>query len=280
MTLLFPEAADKIVDQPRLHAIVIGVANYPHLMGGAGPLAADPLNLGQVTTPRYTALEIVRWLMEDYRNKDKPLGSVELVLSPSEPVKNSAGVATPVETATFDNIDQAFSRWVQRCSANKDNIAFFYFCGHGLAKDEQFILPEDFKNPAILDNWRNCINFDATRVGMRSCKAQTQVFFVDACRETPFGMLTEVDVEGRKLISSSVGDSVKCSATYYATTEGKQAIKEGKIYADPVQFPEQMGTGVVDAIVRHSKGETLPPEMLIPTRLYKKADAEADPDLR
>ncbi len=62
--------------------------------------------------------------------------------------------------------------------------------------------------------------------------------------------------------------------------EGKQAIKEGKIYADPVQFPEQMGTGVVDAIVRHFKGETLPPEMLIPTRLYKKADADADPDLR
>jgi hypothetical protein len=224
MTLLFPNTPAEVVDQPRLHAIVIGVADYPHLNGGAGPPAADPLNLGQVTTPRYTALEIVRWLMEDYHNAGKPLGSVELVLSPSEPVKNSAGVPTPVETATFDHIDQAFKRWVKRCSANQDNIAFFYFCGHGLAKDEQFILPENFKDPAELDTWRNCINFDTTRVGMRSCKAQTQVFFVDACRETPFGMLTEVDVEGRKLISSAVGDFVKCSATYYATTEGKQAF--------------------------------------------------------
>ncbi len=224
MTLLYPDTAADIVDQPRLHAIVIGVANYPHLNGGAGPPAADPLNLGQVTTPRYTALEIVRWLMEDYRNKDKPLGSVELLLSPGEAVPNSAGVPTGVETATFQHIDDAFARWVQRCSANKENIAFFYFCGHGLAKDEQFILPEDFKNPAILDTWRNCINFDSTRVGMRACKAQTQVFFVDACRETPFGMLTDVDVEGRKLISSTVGDSVRCSATYYATTEGKQAF--------------------------------------------------------
>jgi hypothetical protein len=224
MTLLFPDDAAKIVDKPRLHAIVIGVADYPHLNGGAGPAAADPLNLGQVTTPRHTALEIVRWLMEGYRNAETPLGSVELVLSPSEPVKNSAGLPVNVETATFQHIDEAFTRWVGRCSANKANIAFFYFCGHGLAKDEQFILPEDFKNPAILDTWRNCINFDATRVGMRSCKAQTQVFFVDACRETPFGMLTDVDVEGRKLISSAVGDSVKCSATYYATTEGKQAF--------------------------------------------------------
>jgi ribose transport system substrate-binding protein len=57
--------------------------------------------------------------------------------------------------------------------------------------------------------------------------------------------------------------------------EGKQAIKEGKIYADPVQFPDQMGVKVVDAIVRHSKGEELPPQILIPTRLYRKADAEA-----
>lgn len=224
MTLLFPDTDANIVDQPRLHAIVIGVANYPHLNGGAGPPAADPLNLGQVTTPRYTALEIVRWLREDYSNKEKPLGSVELVLSPSEPVSNSAGAPTDVETATFQHIDEAFSRWAARCSTNKDNIAFFYFCGHGLATDEQFILPEDFKNPAILDTWRNCINFDTTRVGMRSCKAQTQLFFVDACRETPFGMLTDVDVDGRKLISATVSDSVKCSATYYATTEGKQAF--------------------------------------------------------
>jgi ribose transport system substrate-binding protein len=62
--------------------------------------------------------------------------------------------------------------------------------------------------------------------------------------------------------------------------EGKQAIKDGKIYADPIQFPDKMGVQVVDAIIRHSKGETLPPEILIPTRLYRRADALADPDLK
>ena len=61
--------------------------------------------------------------------------------------------------------------------------------------------------------------------------------------------------------------------------EGKQAIKDGKIHADPIQFPDQMGIRMVDAIVRHSKGETLPPQMLIPTRLYRKADALKDPTL-
>ena len=62
--------------------------------------------------------------------------------------------------------------------------------------------------------------------------------------------------------------------------EGKQAIKDGKIYADPIQFPDQMGIQMVDAIIRHSKGETLPEQMLIPTKLYRKADAESDPELK
>jgi ribose transport system substrate-binding protein len=62
--------------------------------------------------------------------------------------------------------------------------------------------------------------------------------------------------------------------------EGKQAIKDGKIYADPIQFPDKMGVQIVDAIVKQSKGEELPPQMLIPTSLYKKADAEKDPTLK
>ncbi len=62
--------------------------------------------------------------------------------------------------------------------------------------------------------------------------------------------------------------------------EGKQAIKQGKIHADPIQFPEQMGAKAVDSIVRHSKGESIPPTILIPTSLYRKADGLKDPSLK
>ncbi len=61
--------------------------------------------------------------------------------------------------------------------------------------------------------------------------------------------------------------------------EGKQAIKDGKIYADPIQFPEKMGVQIVDAILRHLKGDTLPPQMLIPTSLYRQADGQKDSSL-
>jgi len=61
--------------------------------------------------------------------------------------------------------------------------------------------------------------------------------------------------------------------------EGKQAIKEGKIYADPIQFPDQMGARVVAAIADHYAGRKPPADQLIPAALYRKADADADKDL-
>jgi ribose transport system substrate-binding protein len=61
--------------------------------------------------------------------------------------------------------------------------------------------------------------------------------------------------------------------------EGKRAIKAGKFYGDPVQFPDKMGVEVVQAIVRHFQGEELPAEQLIPTHFYRQADAMQDPEL-
>ena len=54
----------------------------------------------------------------------------------------------------------------------------------------------------------------------------------------------------------------------------------GKIYADPIQFPDRMGVEIVKAIVAHSKGEDVAPETWIPTSLYRKADGEKDPSLQ
>lgn len=61
---------------------------------------------------------------------------------------------------------------------------------------------------------------------------------------------------------------------------GKRAILEEKIYADPIQFPKQMGAGIIEKLVAYQNGEDYEPITLIPTKLYKKADAEIDPDLQ
>jgi ribose transport system substrate-binding protein len=61
--------------------------------------------------------------------------------------------------------------------------------------------------------------------------------------------------------------------------EGKRAIKAGQIYADPVQFPDRIGRTAVRTIVNYFEGEEVPAEILIPTQLYRKADADKDPSL-
>lgn len=62
--------------------------------------------------------------------------------------------------------------------------------------------------------------------------------------------------------------------------EGKKAIAEGKIYADPIQFPDRIGAETARAIVRHFGGEDVPKEILIPTALYRQKDAKDDPALK
>lgn len=61
--------------------------------------------------------------------------------------------------------------------------------------------------------------------------------------------------------------------------EGKQAILDGKIYADPIQFPKKMASATVHNIIKYLNGESYNEMELIPTALYKKADAEKDPEL-
>ncbi|MBC7852833.1 MAG: substrate-binding domain-containing protein [Pirellulaceae bacterium] len=62
--------------------------------------------------------------------------------------------------------------------------------------------------------------------------------------------------------------------------DGKQAIKDGKIYADPIQYPDRIGQLTVQTILKYFDGEKVEKQQLIPTELYRKADGEKDPELK
>ena len=51
---------------------------------------------------------------------------------------------------------------------------------------------------------------------------------------------------------------------------GKKAIKEGKIYADPIQHPDKIGRECIKAIVAYLSGEDVKPNIDIPATLYTK----------
>lgn len=66
---------------------------------------------------------------------------------------------------------------------------------------------------------------------------------------------------------------------------GKKAIRDGLIVCDPIQYPVEIGSKTIDMIMKYLAGDDVESEMtdgqiLIPSKLYYKADADADPDLK
>ncbi|MEM8488431.1 MAG: substrate-binding domain-containing protein [Bacteroidota bacterium] len=61
--------------------------------------------------------------------------------------------------------------------------------------------------------------------------------------------------------------------------EGRQAVLEGKIYGDAVQYPDKIARTTVQTIMKYVNGEEVPPEILIPTELYRMEQALQDSSL-
>ncbi len=62
--------------------------------------------------------------------------------------------------------------------------------------------------------------------------------------------------------------------------EAKQAVKDGKMYATVLQYPRRIASSTIEAIAAYMSGEQIPPQNLIPTALYRQADAQKDPELK
>ena len=60
----------------------------------------------------------------------------------------------------------------------------------------------------------------------------------------------------------------------------KLAIRDGKLFASPIQFPDEIAKKTAATIFAYLAGEDVAREQLIPTKLYRHADAKADASLR
>jgi len=169
---------------PRTHALVIGVGKYPHLAGGEAPVA-DSDGMRQLSSPPVSARALATWLLAEYNDPQRPLGSVALLLSEEQPAPFTdprTQTAHDVDVATIDNILAAITEWYDRGDSNVDNRLVFYFCGHGVSQgDDMALLAADIfadeHNPL-----NGALDFGGLMNGLKRCKASQQVFFVDACR--------------------------------------------------------------------------------------------------
>lgn len=177
-TLVDDESAD-----PRTHLFVVGVGAYRHLAGGTEPLDhLRGVRLSQLASPPLSARAVTDWFLGEMRNPDTPLGSVEMLLSPSGSYRMPDGQTADVEAATIGNIAAAFDRWLGRCDRSEDNIAIFYFCGHGVMREVVALLAEDFGRSPHRP-YEASVDFTMTFEGLARSKARRQVYLVDACRQ-------------------------------------------------------------------------------------------------
>ncbi len=164
------------------HALVIGVGDYPSLLGGTAPLYPQHGGMTQLTSARPSAQAFADWLTTQYQSATAPLRSLELLISDAIPVNyTAAGQTQTVERATSATVRKKVLDWFQRANTQQ-NRAIFYFCGHGVAAGLQCtLLFEDFGTvqPAPLSG---ALDFTRFHLGMDQCAAREQMFFVDACR--------------------------------------------------------------------------------------------------
>lgn len=64
-----------------------------------------------------------------------------------------------------------------------------------------------------------------------------------------------------------------------AQLDARRAVRQGRLYATITQYPKQIGAKTADAVHRYLIGKQVEGEILIPVAIYRKADADADPEL-
>jgi Caspase domain len=179
--------------KPGIHALIVGVSDYPHLLGGSARLATQHMGMKQLSSAALTAFKVYRWLMD--KPLSLPLASVRLLLSPSQKEldieKELEGIVKQVDRATLNNFLTAAREWQEDAVTDPNNITLFYFAGHGVQRTsgDHVLLLEDFGD-GIGGTLRNSVNTQNLVGGMAASAtnnnmARAQLYFLDACRVAP-----------------------------------------------------------------------------------------------
>lgn len=228
MTVLFDDG----IAAPGTHGLLLGVGTYPFLKEGSAPEAERfklHMNMGQLSSPPRSVEALARWFLDaegGFHNPERPLRSLQVLCSAVPPVAlpGPGGAATVIAGARRAAVHQAILDWKARAGRHEENLAIFYFCGHGLSFGEiqNALLLEDFgANHA--DPMADAIAFDELRLGlMRHSAARYQVHFIDACRTLPTREFTDQYGDtstGEAVVAGGLGRQMrdKIAPVFFAT---------------------------------------------------------------
>lgn len=228
MTVVFDDQAMK----PGTHALLIGVGDYPLLLEGSTPEAQrfeHHMKMGQLSSPPHSIKALADWLRDEaagFNNPERPLRSMEILCSAATPFSWAPpdGAAQPIERASMVATRRAINEWKVRASRDPDNMALFYFCGHGLqfSPSENALLLDDFGSD-LADPMTSAISFGGLRLGLqRQCTARFQCHFIDACRTAPTKAFLDAfggESSGARVVAGALTREIRerLAPVFYAT---------------------------------------------------------------
>lgn len=185
------------------HVLIVGVGKYTFGKGpGASPVGGD---LIQLSSPPISARAMADWFIDSFNNPAKPLASLSLLVSEENPVpylpaRPAAAIAVNAPQANLANVKDAAGHWAHRVASNKDNLAVFYFCGHGASLGQKAALMlDDFGKPST--EFDGAIDLEVLRGTMRNSPAIQQVYLLDCCRTDADDLYSNEPSIGSRIVS-------------------------------------------------------------------------------
>lgn len=226
-----PSLITEQLNDPGTHVLVVGVSEYLHFDDGKEPTQQGELLLGmeQLSAAAHSAAEFAAWMLNEYENERAPLSSLRVLLSPSpnEVVHPDIEALLAGDfSATLNNVEAQLIQFRNACDRHTDNIAVVYVAGHGvqLTKTGSILLLHDCgaNNHATL--LKDAIDMAGVHAGFNHPNtAQTQFWFVDACRQEPAIASRFESMDGGLRLDEPDGVA-ETTAMFLAATTGTQAF--------------------------------------------------------
>jgi hypothetical protein len=256
---------------PGVHAVIIGISEYPFLSGGSQSASVpNTFGMGQLTVSAKTAVRVFDWLRARSSLAGQPLASCRLLLAPAGPVETKfvqdavgAHYASPsfrVMRDAIDNWSKEFLR-VPQAQAN-GNVSFFFFSGHGLEHTASpSLLATDFLEPLGDTGVHNSVSFVPMRDALKTYNMAHSFYFLDACRNVPPGLQTNNPV-GQSFLTLQTNPTVRPRPVMwlYGTGSGDYSFSPPDPAADGTFFGQALIEGLAG----------IPPE-------YRPYDVSSDP---
>jgi len=226
--------------KPGLHAVLIGISDYAYLSGPDEPAGDGFAALQKLDFTAISAFKLHDKLIEldGLGRLSRPLKTVRLLIAPS-PVEAAADprlVAWTGASPTWAGIRRALREWRADVGAGRNEMALFYFGGHGIRRslEESILLAQDFGDPdgTALEK---AFRFSNVRNAMVPSPefpdiGRDQFYFVDACRDKPPALDTLDDTSTPKMFDLALNNLDYRRAPLYLSTPagGVAAGKPGQ----------------------------------------------------